>query len=183
MASASSFQLGIPGISAGEFKKPGFKGMAHERAPNGKDEWLTPPGIIQALGPFDLDPCAPVKRPWPTAAKHLTIHDNGLTSPWHGRIWLNPPYGNKAKKWMRRMKAHGNGIALIFARTETSTFHECVFGQADALLWIKGRLTFYRVDGTIPKYNGCAPSVLIAYGKQNAERLAACGIPGRVTSA
>lgn len=23
------------------------------------DEWLTPPEIVEALGPFDLDPCSP----------------------------------------------------------------------------------------------------------------------------
>jgi len=28
-----------------------------------KDEWLTPPYIIKALGEFDLDPCAPINRP------------------------------------------------------------------------------------------------------------------------
>lgn len=31
-------------------------------------EWLTPPDILRALGPFDLDPCAPVNRPWDMAA-------------------------------------------------------------------------------------------------------------------
>ena len=78
---------------------------------------------------------------------------------------------------------HGNGIVLIFARTETQTFHECVWGVADAVLWIKGRLTFYNVDGTKPKNSGGAPSVLIAYGKDNADRLRTCRITGRVTAA
>lgn len=27
------------------------------------DIWLTPPHILDALGPFDLDPCAPDPRP------------------------------------------------------------------------------------------------------------------------
>jgi hypothetical protein len=38
------------------------------------DDWLTPPDIIAALGPFDLDPCSPETRPWDTAAKHYTPH-------------------------------------------------------------------------------------------------------------
>ena len=38
----------------------------------GKDEWLTPPEITTDLGPFDLDPCSPIKRPWPTAENHYT---------------------------------------------------------------------------------------------------------------
>ena len=38
-----------------------------------KDEWLTPPEIIQALGHFDLDPCSPIDRPWPTAKVRQTV--------------------------------------------------------------------------------------------------------------
>ena len=41
--------------------------------PDTKDEWLTPPNILRALGAFDLDPCAPEKRPWEMAA---TAHKN-----------------------------------------------------------------------------------------------------------
>ena len=63
----------------------------------GKDEWLTPPPILQALGEFDLDPCSPINRPWDTANNHLTINDNGLSQTWGGistRVWCNPPYDN-----------------------------------------------------------------------------------------
>lgn len=58
---------------------------------NGKDEWLTPPEIITALGPFDLDPCSPVNRPWATANNHYTILDDGYNKKWFGRVWCNPP--------------------------------------------------------------------------------------------
>jgi len=47
-------------------RRPGIG--SHQSAAMMKDEWLTPPDIIKALGPFDLDPCAPIVRPWPTAA-------------------------------------------------------------------------------------------------------------------
>ncbi len=50
----------------------------------GKDEWLTPKSIIDALGEFDLDPCSPVIRPWDTARKHFTVEDNGLLQEWGG---------------------------------------------------------------------------------------------------
>lgn len=59
------------------------------------DEWLTPPAIIDALGPFDLDPASPIERPWPTAARHYTIEDDGLAQPWAGMVWCNPPYGRE----------------------------------------------------------------------------------------
>jgi len=160
-----------------------MKAFSHERAPDGKNEWLTPPEIVQALGPFDLDPCAPINRPWPTAARHFTAEDNGLIKPWEGRVWLNPPYGQETIKWMRRMREHRNCIALICARTDTRTWHECVWGVADAILWLRGRLTFFNVDGTRPKNTLGAPSVLIAYGRENAGRLHLCGLQGRITPA
>jgi len=152
---------------------------SHEPASHsgGTDEWLTPPAIIDALRPFDLDPCAPVKRPWETAAHHFTIEDDGLSRPWEGRVWLNPPYGNETGKWLARLADHGNGIALIYARTETKTFFDHVWSRADALLFLKGRLSFHRHDGSIGPNPGAA-SVLIAYGKANAACLAVCKLPG-----
>ncbi|MDR0672754.1 MAG: phage N-6-adenine-methyltransferase [Zoogloeaceae bacterium] len=53
-------------------------------------DWLTPPEILDALGEFDLDPCASEFQPWRTAKKQFTIRDNGLTREWEGRVWCNP---------------------------------------------------------------------------------------------
>lgn len=142
------------------------------------DEWLTPPNLLEKLGPFDLDPCSPVDRPWPTAARHYSILDDGLSYKWTGRVWLNPPYGPKAAHWLKRLRIHGNGIALIFARTETHFFQDEVFAHAHAILFLRGRLTFYSVEGQRAKFNGGAPSVLIAYGSDNAESLKRSGIRG-----
>lgn len=144
-----------------------------------KDEWLTPPEIITELGPFDLDPCAPVDRPWDTAKKHYTIADNGLLMPWLGYIWCNPPYGLEAANWLERMAMNNHGIALIFARTETSMFFNWVWNHASALLFIRGRLYFYHSDGTKASANAGAPSVLVAYGKDAAVALRCCSIEGK----
>jgi hypothetical protein len=144
-----------------------------------KDEWLTPPDIVRRLGAFDLDPCSPVSRPWDTAATHMTIHDDGLANEWHGRVWLNPPYGRETGKWLARLADHGNGIALIFARTETEMFFSEVWEKADALLFLRGRLHFHHVDGRRAAANAGAPSVLIAYGANNAGALQASGIAGQ----
>lgn len=38
-----------------------------EKSANSTDEWYTPPEIIESLGSFDLDPCAPVQPLWQTA--------------------------------------------------------------------------------------------------------------------
>lgn len=151
---------------------------SHQSARMKNDEWLTPPHVLQALGQFDLDPCAPVTRPWGMANQHYTALDNGLQQPWHGRVWLNPPYGLEAAKWLARLAEHGAGTALIFARTETEMFFEHVWHKASALLFLKGRLHFHYVDGTRAAANSGAPSVLIAYGDEDADRLKNCGIAG-----
>lgn len=95
----------------------------HQRGYEGRgNEWLTPPEVLSALGEFDLDPCSPVSHPWDTARSHYTVEDDGLSQEWFGRVWLNPPYGQSTGRWLHRLSLHGNGIALIFARTETAMF-------------------------------------------------------------
>lgn len=150
----------------------------HQSSDMLNDEWLTPEPIIRSLGEFDLDPCSPIKRPWPTAKNHMTVEDNGLLLPWYGRVWLNPPYGDKIGPWLNKMALHGNGIALMFARVETNVFFDYVWPYADAILFRKGRLTFHYVDGRKASANGGAPNVFIAYGKENVKILKDCDIPG-----
>jgi hypothetical protein len=144
----------------------------------GKDEWLTPPEIISALGEFDLDPCSPIFRPWDTAKNHFTVNDDGLKKDWFGRVWCNPPYGKHTELFLEKAAKHNNCIALTFARTETNMFFNFVWNKATALLFIKGRLRFYHVTGKRGDSAG-APSVLIAYGESNAEILKNCSIRGK----
>jgi hypothetical protein len=151
---------------------------SHQSASALKDEWLTPRWVLNALGQFELDPCAPVVRPWGTAQRHYTIQHDGLRQPWHGRVWLNPPYGRETGKWLSRLAQHGTGTALIFARTETGMWFDHVWPQADAVLFLKGRLHFCHVNGRPAKANAGAPSALIAYGSKDAEILRDSGIAG-----
>lgn len=140
-------------------------------------DWLTPPEILQALGDFDLDPCASEHQPWRTAREQLTIRDDGLARPWAGRVWCNPPYGPFAARWLERCADHGNAVAFVFARTETTVFQEQVWPKADAVLFLRGRVSF-RLPGGGRSGPAGAPSVLIAYGRNNADVLATCGIAG-----
>ncbi len=152
---------------------------SHQSANMGKDEWLTPPFILDAFPEFDLDPCAPIAPPWGMAKQTFTIEDDGLSKEWTGRVWCNPPYGLEAAKWLERMVIHGDGIALIFARTETKMFFSHVWDKATAVLFLEGRLYFHHVSGERAKANAGAPSVLIAYGERSAELLKNCGIKGK----
>ena len=137
------------------------------------DEWYTPPRIVEALGPFDLDPCA---GPMAHAARNLRREDDGLSQPWAGRVWLNPPYSN-VHEWLEKFCAHGDGVALVNARPETQWFQGLCAG-AVAVLWLRGRVQFDKPGGSTG--HTTVGSVLVAYGERNATALLASGLPGVV---
>lgn len=155
--------------------------LAHERQYRGAtDVWLTPPALLKAIGPFDLDPCAaPDPRPWATARTMISPPHDGLEARWKGFVFCNPPYGPMVGQWLERMAEHGNGVALVFARTETSAWHRYVWRCADAVLFLRGRVVFHNADGS-PADGGhaAAPSALVAYGDRARRRLATSRLRG-----
>ncbi len=155
----------------------------HQSAAAKTTDWITPPAVIDAIGgaiSFDLDPCASVTQPWPTARRCYTKADNGLALPWDGRVWLNPPYSTaEIAQWLGRLAEHGCGTALIFARTETDCFFRHVWARAAAVLFLRGRLHFHYPDGRRAAANSGAPSVLVAYGLDDADILACTTLAGQ----
>jgi hypothetical protein len=153
-------------------------GFTHEATIGGSCEWYTPPRIFDALGiEFDLDPASPGKHivSWVPAERHLTVVEDGLTTPWEGRVWLNPPYGRTVTpKWLARLTEHGDGIALVFSRTDTEWFHEYAL-RADMICFIRGRLKFIKPDGAVGDNPGCG-SMLLAFGKKCSQIVAGCGL-------
>lgn len=79
------------------------------------DEWYTPRWLFDAAGlVFDLDVCAPVApefRACP-ARNYLTVLEDGLTAPWDGLVWMNPPF-SKPAPWVERWIKHPAGLALL----------------------------------------------------------------------
>lgn len=88
-------------------------------ADSGQKTWLTPRGIIEALGHFDTDPCCPSNMPWRTADIMLTKEDDGTTAEWRGRVWLNPPYGRESNPFIIRMATHKGGVSRFCSRVPT----------------------------------------------------------------
>ena len=77
------------------------------------NEWYTPPWLFEALGvDFTIDVCSPEGGvAWIPAARYYTQDDDGLTQPWHGTVWCNPPYSD-ADPWAEKIIDHGDGLLL-----------------------------------------------------------------------
>jgi hypothetical protein len=163
---------------------PGGGMGGHQTAGKGEAIWLTPPALVEKLGPFDLDPCFSEPRPWATAAEHYGPDAagglGGLHAPWRGMVWCNPPYDQEAGAWLARCAEHGRALALIFARTETEQWHRQVWERASAVFFFEGRLTFHHPTGARAAANGGAPSALVAYGQEAVQRITQARLRGRM---
>jgi hypothetical protein len=90
------------------------------------------------------------------------VEENGLLRAWHGRVWLNPPYGKDAEPFVARMVEHRLGLALIFMRSDTRWFQDAVLATAKYVFLLRGRVRFCRIDGT-PGQAPNAASCLVAW--------------------
>ena len=142
-----------------------------------KAEWYTPPAIFDALGlRFDLDPCCPPGGlSWIPTENFYAPPADGLALPWHGRVWLNPPYGTRDHAWVDRLAAHGDGIALVFARTDSAWWHRAA-QSSDAICFLRRRLVFVDRHGEPASNNGGSPSTLIGWGAACASALQRSGL-------
>jgi phage N-6-adenine-methyltransferase len=127
----------------------------------GENEWYTPELYIELArkalgGEIDLDPASNVKaQKVIRAAKFYTEKTNGLKHDWHGRVWLNPPFAQPAiEDFVFKMVAEyiagrvTAGVMLTHNYTDTTWFHEAA-SAADAICFTRGRVKFYKPDGTI----------------------------------
>ena len=133
------------------------------------EAWETPRELLETLatvfGRFDLDPCAPRKtRARVQARVHLTSEDDGLSLPWHGTVFVNPPYGRTLSAWVAKahrevQEGHARTVvALLPARPDTSYWHAHVAGHA-AVYFLRGRLRFGDGERSAP-----FPSALAVWG-------------------
>lgn len=132
------------------------------------DHWATPPSLIEDLerefGPFDLDPCCmPVTA---KAPKFYTAQENGLAQPWHGKVFMNPPYSNPAP-WVEKALSEtrsGNAhlvVALLPVATDTKWFHDFINGKAE-IRFLQGRVRFFGWAGT-PITAPKSPSMIVIF--------------------
>lgn len=97
------------------------------------DDYWTPKWVFDAIGlTFDLDVACPPDGPAYTPCHaYLTQKENGLTTPWYGTVFMNPPF-SKGTPWVMKFIDHGDGIALVpFSK---SRWFERLWNEADALV-------------------------------------------------
>ena len=126
------------------------------------DLWETPQDLFDKLNNefhFTLDVCAT-----PENAKcdsFYTKEQDGLSQPWKGVVWCNPPYGKQIGSWVRRgffASQSGNTVVMLLpARTDTRWFHEYIYGKAE-IRFIRGRLKFGGSKNSAP-----FPSMVVVF--------------------
>ena len=109
--------------------------------------WNTPKEIIdlveQFWGEIDLDPCSNEGVANVPSNDRFT-HD-GLDQDWHGKVFVNPPYGREINDWIEKsineyiVKNCDEVLLLVPSRTDTKWFAQL---YEFPVLFIDGRLKF-----------------------------------------
>ena len=122
-----------------------------------KQDWETPQDDFDKWNKkynFTFDPCCTLDNcKCPDGLFH-DLDQDGLTEPWRGRVFMNPPY-SASKLWVPKAyhEARRPGvkfvIGLLPARTDTEVFHKYIWHQPYAVARVgvtldllKGRLIF-----------------------------------------
>lgn len=135
--------------------------------------WLTPLSLVRSLGEFDLDPCG--LKNHRTAKNIIEWPVDGLKAEWSGRVWLNPPYGKAQRQWLLKMQDHGSGVALLFARLETSWIQPFL---NNGFFQIQGRISFLN-EKKETKNNAGVGSILIPFSYLDKVHILRSGLKGR----
>lgn len=125
------------------------------------NEWYTPQDFFDSLDRefhFTLDVAATVENT--KCTRFFSCSDDGLAHSWDNEIvWCNPPYGREIKKWVKKASEAKGGVVvmLIPARTDTSYFHDYIYGKAE-VRFIRGRLKFGGSTNSAP-----FPSMVVVF--------------------
>ena len=131
------------------------------------DNWATPQDFFDKLNAefhFDLDVCADESNH--KCVTYYTKEQDGLTMPWKGIVWCNPPYGREIGSWVRKALFASVGgatvVMLIPARTDTKWFHDYIYKRDNVeVRFVKGRLKFGNSKNSAP-----FPSMVVVFRPQ-----------------
>lgn len=131
---------------------------AHIARNSGNNEWYTPSHFVEAartvLGGIDVDPASnDIAQKTVLAEAYFTKQDDGLSKPWPGRVWLNPPYSRQliGKFIDKLLEELGSGhtraaIVLVNAQTDAAWFQRALL-RATAVAFPSKRIRFLRPNG------------------------------------
>lgn len=132
-----------------------------------KQDWETPQSFIDALPiNFDLDACAYDSTT--KAPKWFTEADDALSKEWHGKVWMNPPYGRALPTWLdyayqQSLLDHNDCVwCLVPARPDTAWFHD--IACKGKILLLKGRVSFLQEGNSVG--SPAFPSMLVIFDKK-----------------
>lgn len=118
-----------------------------------RHEWYTPAEYVAAardvMGGIDLDPAScEVAQATVQAGRFFSKEQDGLAQPWHGRVWLNPPFEAAViapfvAKLLADYQAGAveQAVILTDAATDTRWFHDLA-NTSRIVCFTKGRITF-----------------------------------------
>jgi ParB family transcriptional regulator, chromosome partitioning protein len=127
------------------------------------EEWYTPKVLLDAvkavLGTIDLDPAScDVAQLNVQARTYYTKAQDGLRSPWHGKIFLNPPYHVPVidffcTKLLRELDAGHTTEAILLVKSITHIpWFQLVSRHAQVICFVERKRRFVHAtkDGKSP---------------------------------
>jgi len=140
------------------------------------DEWETPPDLFQyGCDYFDFEPTLDLCATNYNKKTKYFIKTHALDFNWRQDSWLNPPYSN-VKDWIRKayhehLKWNVSILALLFVKSDTKVWHECILGldeygqKKTEILFLEGRIHFWQ-NGKRSKNPAPYPSCFVFWRKK-----------------
>ena len=129
------------------------------------DEWETPPDLFQmGCDYFDFEPSMDLCATGFNKKCKIFIKENALDMDWKRDSWLNPPYEN-VKLWIQKAydehrKWNVSILALLFVKSDTRIWHDCILHGKAEIYFIEGRIHFWQ-NGKRSKNPAPYPSAFI----------------------